>query len=177
MKYIANSITAVRIAVAVLMLFTSPLSVPFFVLYTIGGVSDMVDGTVARRFGTVGSFGARLDSVADLLFFLSAAIKLLPTLWNALPVFALWAVCIIAGIKCITAFYVAVKFRRPCFLHTHMNKLTGAAVFLLPYFFRVGCFAVLIYVVCAVAFLAATEELVCAVRMKEYNPEIKGLFT
>lgn len=103
MKYIANIITAVRIAAAVLMQFTMPLSVPLFVFYTVGGLSDMVDGTLARRLGTAGALGARLDSIADLLFFASAAIKLLPSLWDSLPVYTLWAVCIIAVIKCVTA--------------------------------------------------------------------------
>ena len=42
MKYIANIITAARIAAAVLMLFTVPLSVPFFVFYTLGGISRCV---------------------------------------------------------------------------------------------------------------------------------------
>lgn len=176
MKNIANIITAMRIAAAAVMLFTSRLSVPFFVVYTVGGISDMVDGTIAGKLGTAGDSGARLDSIADLLFFASAAIKLLPALWDALTVYALWAVCIIAGIKCITAVFGAVKFRRLCFLHTHLNKFTGVAVFLLPYFLRAGCFAVLVYAVCGFAFLAAIEEFICAVKMKEYDPEIKGIF-
>ena len=176
MKYTANIITSLRIAAAVLMLFTEPLSVPFFVFYTVGGVSDTVDGTIARRLGTAGALGARLDSIADLLFFVSAAVRLLPVLWETLPIFALRAVCIIAGIKCITAVFGAVKFHRLCFLHTYMNKLTGAAAFLLPYFSRADFFNVLVYAVCGIAFLAAMEEFVCTVRMKEYNPQVKGIF-
>lgn len=176
MKHIANIITVLRLAAAILLLFTAPLSVPFFVLYTVCGVSDMADGTVARKLGTAGSSGARLDSITDLVFFLSAAIKLLPALWNSMPVLSLWAVCVIAGIKCITAVFGAVKFHKLCFLHTYMNKLTGAAVFLLPYFFRVGCFSVLLYTACGIAFLAAAEEFICVVKMKEYDPEIKRAF-
>lgn len=176
MKFITNIITALRIVAAVLMLFTVPLSVPFFVFYTVGGVSDMIDGMLARKLGTAGEFGGRLDSIADLLFFVSVAIKLLPTLWGSLPVYALWEVAVIAGIKCITAVLGAVKFSRLCFLHTHMNKLTGAAVFLLPYFLRVGCFAVLAYAACGIAFLAAVEEFACVVKMEEYDVEIKGAF-
>ena len=56
MKYIANLITALRIIVAIAMLFTIPLSVPFFWLYAVGGLSDMIDGTVARRCGSAGDF-------------------------------------------------------------------------------------------------------------------------
>ena len=68
MKYIANLITALRIIVAIAMLFTIPLSVPFFWLYAVGGLSDMIDGTVARRCGSAGDFGARLDSIAAVSY-------------------------------------------------------------------------------------------------------------
>lgn len=173
MKYAADIITALRIAAAIIMLFTVPMSVLFFVLYTIAGLSDMIDGTVARKLGTAGNFGAKLDSIADLLFLISAAIKLLPVLCRLLPVSALWMIIAIAAAKCVTCVLGAVKFKKLCFLHTYMNKLTGAVVFVLPYFFRIGCFAVLIYTVCGVAFLAAVDELACVIKMKEYNPETR----
>ncbi|NMP38563.1 MAG: CDP-alcohol phosphatidyltransferase family protein [Clostridiales bacterium] len=176
MKHTANIITAGRVASAILMLFTQPLSLPFFGLYTVGGVSDMIDGTIARRLGTAGKFGARLDSVADLLFLMSAAYKLLPALRDSLPVYTLWAVCAISGIKIITWVAGTVKFRRLCFLHTYMNKLTGTLAFLLPYFFRSGVFAALVYTVCIIALLAAIEEFVCVVKMKKYNAETTGFF-
>lgn len=79
------------------------------------------DRTVARRLGTAGGLGAWLDSIADLLFFLSAAIKLLSAMWDLFPVFALWVVCVIAGIQYVTAVFGTVKFRRLCFLHTYKN--------------------------------------------------------
>lgn len=189
MKHLANIITAMRIAAAIVMLFFLPLTFPipdtgtfwipewgaFFVFYTVCGVSDMVDGTVARKLGTAGGFGAKLDSVADFVFFLSAAFKLLPALWSVLPVVSLWLVAAIAIIKATSAVIGAVRFHKPCFLHTYLNKLTGAAVFLLPYFYRAGFFHTLIYIVCAVALLASIEELMCLIKMKRYNAEIKGL--
>lgn len=176
MKYLANIITALRIAAAVVMLFFPPLTVPFFVFYTVCGVSDMIDGTIARKLCTAGGFGAKLDSVADFVFFLSAAFKLLPALWSLLPVVSLWLIAAVALIKCTSAVIGAVRFRKLCFLHTYLNKLTGAAVFLLPYFCRAWFFRTLIYIVCAVALLAAIEELVCLIRAKEYNAETKRLF-
>ena len=51
MKHLADIITCVRIAAAVTMLFLEPMSAAFFVLYCVGGISDMVDGTVARKCG------------------------------------------------------------------------------------------------------------------------------
>lgn len=170
MKYIANLITALRILAAIAMLVTIPLSVPFFVFYAIGGISDMIDGTVARKCGSAGDFGARLDSIADLLFCTAALIQL----WRLFPVFVWWAAGAIAGIKITAAVVGFVRFRKLCLPHTLLNKITGAAVFLLPCFYRCGFFNAFTYAVCAVAFLAATEELACAICRKTFDTEYKG---
>lgn len=37
------------------------------------GLTDVLDGYLARRLGTVSRFGARLDAVADLALLVSAA--------------------------------------------------------------------------------------------------------
>ena len=44
MKYLPNALTLLRIVLCVPLLFMRPFSVWFFVLYTICGVSDMLDG-------------------------------------------------------------------------------------------------------------------------------------
>ena len=110
MKYIANLITALRIIAAIAMLFTIPFSVPFFVLYAVGGLSDMIDGTVARRCGSAGDFGARLDSIADLLF--CAAVLL--QLWRCFPALVWWAAGTIAAIKITAALIGFARFRKLC---------------------------------------------------------------
>ena len=78
-------LTSLRILGAVILLFIQPLSAAFFVIYTLSGVSDAVDGTVARATHTSGEFGARLDSIADLLFYAVMLIKVFPVLWVKLP--------------------------------------------------------------------------------------------
>lgn len=170
MKYIANLITALRIMAAIAMLFTLPLSVPFFVFYAVGGLSDMIDGAVARKCGSAGAFGARLDSIADLLFCAAALLQL----WRLFPAFVWWAAGVIAAIKITAAAVGFARFRKLCLPHTLLNKITGAAVFLLPCFYRCGFFGALCYAVSAVAFLAAVEELVCAICRETWDTEYKG---
>ena len=43
----ANIITGIRIVLSVALLFFPVLSPAFFVLYVVGGLSDMIDGAVA----------------------------------------------------------------------------------------------------------------------------------
>ena len=42
----------------------------FYALYLLCGLSDMIDGTVARRTSSASEFGARPDTVTGLLLFL-----------------------------------------------------------------------------------------------------------
>lgn len=52
----------------------------FYAMYLAGGITDMIDGAVARKTNSVSSFGSRLDSLADLVFMTSALAKILPAI-------------------------------------------------------------------------------------------------
>ena len=77
-KHVANIITASRILFSVLLLFLPVLGAGFYVTYLLCGITDMIDGTIARKTGTVSEFGARLDTVADLVFLSVSLTKFLP---------------------------------------------------------------------------------------------------
>ncbi|MBQ6866890.1 MAG: CDP-alcohol phosphatidyltransferase family protein, partial [Clostridia bacterium] len=64
----ANLITILRILASAALLFCPALSPAFFAVYIFAGVTDMLDGFVARRTGTASDFGAKLDTAADLIF-------------------------------------------------------------------------------------------------------------
>ena len=61
----ANIITCLRIVCSIALLFCSVFSPAFYTLYIAAGISDMTDGTVARKTGTVSEFGSKLDTAAD----------------------------------------------------------------------------------------------------------------
>ena len=65
---IANVITCCRILISMLMFLFSVFSPEFYVCYLIAGISDMIDGTIARKLGTSSKFGEKLDTVADFVF-------------------------------------------------------------------------------------------------------------
>ena len=62
---LANWITLLRILCSLTLLFCMPLSLPFYVLYTAAGLSDILDGFIARKTNTVTKFGAKLDTFAE----------------------------------------------------------------------------------------------------------------
>ena len=134
----ADTITSVRIAASLLLLFLPLRSARFIAVYTFTGLTDILDGWLARKTGTASDFGARLDSVADLLFYGIVLFRLIPVLWQLLPV-EIWYVVAAALLVRLAAYITAaVKYHQFASLHTWLNKLTGAAIFLLPYVLAVS---------------------------------------
>ena len=126
----ANIVTCCRILFSVLILFSPVFSAWFYSLYLLCGITDMVDGTIARKTNTANEFGARLDSAADFVFVVAALIKLLPVMhltW--------WMLMWVTAIAIIKIFNVVSGFvctKRIIVEHTIMNKITGLLLFLLP---------------------------------------------
>ena len=76
----ANAITVSRILAALAMAFMAVSSPAFWVLYAWCGLSDMVDGTIARILGEQSDFGAKIDSAADFVFAAMCLMKIIPVL-------------------------------------------------------------------------------------------------
>ena len=154
MKHIPNILSALRFLGAICLLFCSPAGAAFWVIYGLGGISDMLDGFLARKLHAESKAGAVLDSVADICFVACCAIKLIPVL--QIPGWLwIWA-GVIALIKLINQVSALAVHKRLCFPHTLANKLTGLLLFLsVPMTF---CSIIPIAVVAVVATFAAIQE-------------------
>ena len=174
-SYIPNIITSMRILGTACLLFVKPFSVLFYVIYTLSGLSDVLDGFIARKTGTISEFGTKLDSVADLLFYTVMLLRIFPFLLQTLPA-AVW-VTIIAVILIRLCAYTtaAIKYRRFASQHTWLNKASGAAVFAVAYFIKLPFAIPLCFIVCAIAGAASLEEFLIHIKNTEYRPEIKSL--
>ena len=152
----ANLITGIRVLASVGLLFCPALSPSFFALYLLAGLTDMIDGPVARKTHTATAFGAKLDTAADILFAAVCLVKLLPVLNIPLWMF-IW-IGLIALIKIMNIVSGFVIRKRFVSVHTPMNKATGALLFLLP--LTVSCIDLRYTapIVCAVATFAALQE-------------------
>ena len=127
-KYIANIITGSRVAFSLPLLFISLSSVWFYILYLFCGLSDMIDGAIARKTGTVSKFGAKLDTIADFIFMAVCAMKILPLM--QIPAW-LWVwIIIVALIKMFNIALVFIRKKKLISIHSVLNKITGFALFL-----------------------------------------------
>lgn len=152
----ANLITRIRIVCSVALLFCAALSPAFWGLYVVAGLSDVADGWVARRTNTANEFGAKLDTVADVIFVVVCLVKLIPVL--DIPVWLyVWA-ALIATIKIINIVSGYVVQRRFVAVHSAMNKVAGVLLFLLPLTFSFIKIRFSAAVVCIIATFAAIQE-------------------
>jgi cardiolipin synthase (CMP-forming) len=126
---VANLVTGSRIVLAIpgFFLALSPSGLPWLALVVaVAGVSDLVDGTIARRFDRPTKFGAALDPIADGFFFGAVASGLaaggLYPAWLAVLVVLRYLVPSIVGL-------VLILLRRlPSLRHTFFGQLSTALV-------------------------------------------------
>jgi len=155
-KRIPNILSMSRIALCLPLLMVDAMTLPFWVLYVIAGLTDMLDGFLARRWGVESKFGARLDSMADFVFVLVVGYMLFP--WLKLPTTLWMIISLIVMVKVINAISSFVVKYKIEYLHTKANKLTGFLLFVgmmaigQPYFVPVA------WMIACIALFAAIQE-------------------
>ena len=152
----ANTITFFRIAAGIVLLFCPVFSPACYVFYISAGLSDMLDGFVARKTDTVSKLGARLDTIADFMFVVVCLIKLFPIL--SIPAWLYIWIGIIALIKVVNIISGFIVQKRFVTVHSVMNKAAGALLFLLPLTISTVPVKTSVIVVCAAATFAAIQE-------------------
>ena len=127
MKNLPNIITVFRAIGAIGLLFFGVESPIFWVLYFACGISDMLDGFLARKYHCESKTGALLDSLADIVFVACCCIKLIPIL--VLPNWLWIWFLVIVLIKVINQISALVIYKKCVFPHTIANKVTGLLLF------------------------------------------------
>ena len=154
MRHLPNAISLLRVAGSISLLFCDVMGWLFWALYALCGISDMVDGWLAIKLHAESKTGAVLDSVADIVFVVCCAIRLLPVL--EIPVWLWIWVGVIVFIKMVNQVSALAVCKRFCFPHTWANKLTGFLLFLtVPTTFWS---MIPISIVAAIATFAAVQE-------------------
>jgi len=127
MRQLPNTLSVLRLLGAIALLFCDVKGIAFWSVYFFCGISDMLDGFLARKLNAATPFGAVLDSVADFCFVACCCCKLIPAL--EFPLW-MWIWCgMIAIIKLMNQAFALVLFKRCIFLHSIANKATGLLLF------------------------------------------------
>lgn len=173
---IPNMITSFRLVATCFLFFLEPCGAAFFVVYSLAGLSDVLDGFVARKLGVTSEIGAKLDSIADLAFYAMMLVRLFPVLLARLSHWIWYAVGLLLTVRLCAYLIAAFRFHRFASLHTWMNKLTGLMLFATPYLTKLPVFSAFCWTVCAIGMLASVEELIIHLRQKDYSATVKSVF-
>ena len=175
MKHIPNIITISRIAASMLLLFTINYPVLFICIFLYAGISDVLDGILARKMKINSRLGAGLDSAADFLLFIIILICMVIELGDRLNHFYPLLIGI-AAIRLFSLGYAAMKYHCFLILHTWGNKITGLAIYASIIIYKITAWESAFYIVALIAMLSAIEELIIHITSKLPEPDRKGLF-
>ena len=163
-----------RIVCSVFILFTKPFSLLFCILYAVCGISDILDGFVARIMKQESKFGAKLDSIADIIFISSVTIVLIPII--KIPYWVWICAFVVIFIRILSYLVGLKKFCTFTSLHTYANKLTGLLLFAIPVFYVIFNFNTIAIILSISSILSALEELIITISAKELNENCKSIF-
>ena len=176
MLSLANAITLARIFLVLSLFFVEPLSILFYAIYLACGISDVLDGYIARKSCTASKLGGKLDSAADLMMTLVVGFLIYPFIWPRLgPEIVVWII-IISLIRLLSLCVVYAKYKTLEILHTYGNKATGILLFALPFFLPLGHVTAFSYIICLVASLSAIEEFWIHLSSRSLQTEKKSIF-
>ena len=167
---IPNCITSLRIIGAICMIFTKIFTPAFYVIYTFCGITDVLDGFIARITKKTSEFGAKLDSVADLLFYGIMLFKLLPRMLSAMPNAMPVMIASLVALRVCSYLIAAFRYKKFASLHTYMNKISGFSCFMMPYLILWNVPENIVYsIVYGIAVIAGLEELLIHSAAQNYT--------
>jgi CDP-diacylglycerol--glycerol-3-phosphate 3-phosphatidyltransferase len=181
-KYIPNILSSTRIFLVVLLLVLTlfvfedfALSLPFLVIYTIAGITDMIDGPIARKFNVTSPLGANLDGIADYFFVVVALVTIIPALnFNAFSIAIVIGFVILKVAGMIVGY---IHYKQLMMMHTYLSKAGAMFAFLFPLVHAIYPYenTILIFLG-AYVYLFLVEEIAINIVMPEPKRDIKGIF-
>ena len=156
MKNIPNYISISRIIMAIALFIPKTLSIQFYIIYIYCGVSDILDGFLARKYKITSQLGAKIDSIADMLFVWVSLIKILPVITIPIKIY-IWIIIIVL-IKVFNIILGYIQYRKLILLHTVANKITGLVLFVIPLIIGFIDIKILESLICGIATFSAIQE-------------------
>jgi len=165
--------------------FGSPLLLPLsqtanqfwmVIWFVLLGLSDALDGALARRWNQTSDYGSKLDAIADLVFYPCSAIVLailspsylsqnLPYIYVTLS--ALAGALLISRIRC----------GRVIMLHTHISRYSGVLLFIVMLASFVIDTTLLIRLVALTYAIGFIEASLIFIIKGPVSPDTRGLFS
>ena len=147
----------------------------FLIFYILIGSTDFFDGQLARKLNQVSHFGKELDSLADLIFYISSAYFLYILQPEAIAANNLYLI-IFFSLLGFSFLLSSVLFRRPIMMHTILLRWNAVMVFFIvisSFYFDVTFFVRAVAISYIIAFL---EEIFIFIFFGNVDPDTRSIF-
>ncbi len=168
---IPNLISGLRIVLSFFLLLLTPEKIVFAIVYILCGLTDVLDGYLARKWEVTSKLGALLDSIADVIFIVVILVIFIPIIkWQS---WMLVFIGVVAVIRCASVLVGKIRFHEIAFIHTYGNKAAGLVLFCFPFLYQIISLPVVVGIVCSAACVSALEELVIMSTSEELDRDRK----
>lgn len=140
------------------------------------GLTDVLDGVIARRWSIITPYGSRLDSIADTLMEISmagAVLILRPDIFTGQAlILSLWM-----AIEVSSILLGWIKFRRIANLHLYLTKAAGVAAYaFVIYTFLIGYSEALFYAAVTLLIISSLECLLLQLLARSVDEHMKSIY-
>ncbi len=147
----------------------------FFLLFTVLGSTDFLDGYLARRWNQVSRLGKSLDTVADMFFYISVVYFLMHLYPEAIQsnTHLLIGAFSVYGLSFIVPF---IMFRKPYTLHTRVLRSNAVLVYLMMILSFVMSTSFLLSVILVIFMIGFLEEILIFIRFGAVDQDTSSFF-
>ena len=139
----------------------------FIFLYLVIGLTDIFDGFIARKLNIESDLGARLDSLADFIFYIILFYLIIKLDFLVITKDYRLILIGIIFIRLLNLLLTKLKYNKIVFLHTMANKISGILLYFLPLKILFKKSDIVIWIILIVVFTAALEELFITINHSE----------
>ncbi len=177
LKSLPNMITSIRFILTPFLIyfsFTKNLLL-FSILFYVCGISDYIDGPIARRYKLTSELGSFLDNVADEMLLL----------FGLLFIYLIKPTIIIDNIMAFVIFLSLYAIERLLFFGLHKGKprlhlysgktFVRAFYVFLPVMFYVNTYSPLLYLILGLGAVTLIEQSIIYIKFKKIDVEMKSL--
>lgn len=150
--------------------------IAFTISYAVLGSTDAFDGYIARKFNMTSDLGKALDSIADLIFYLSTA-WFIYILYRAYLVPNMTLLMVFLSLLFLSFVVSFIKCGKPILMHTNILRFNAIMIYILiilSYFMDTTYFIAFILIVYYVGLI---EEMLIFIKFGEVDPDTPSIFT
>ena len=168
-RHIPNILSVLRIICSFLLILFINDRISFIFLYFVIGLTDILDGFIARKFKIKSELGAKLDSLADFIFYIILFFIFIKLYASIITVNYKVVLIGVIFIRLLNMLLTKLKYKKIVFVHTIANKISGFLLYFLPVIILFTQSDIIIWIIFVLVFTAAMEELLITIKYSEVN--------